>query len=259
MQFALFPIIFLLLSVKYVEILRAIIWSCKKSHYNAFHDLNRVKRTISFISFIKLLNKTKHPNVYFNKDLWRFRPVTKFFRYPILTAVLVVLLLAYAYVLKLDYKVLSVISLIYLLLGILLETIHIVIYRYKFGNMDNYLYATSTRITIFNNKDLFDIRNFIFMYAGLFAEVIMVFSMCYFLLPQEYGLVNNAGEPIQKGFLDLLTYLYFTVAALGTVGFGDVHAGHYSSMVLVTTEMIIGFVLFIIVLSAVMRSNESSH
>lgn len=265
----LFPIAYVLYLIKIIEIALAVIWTFKEGidqSLNRKIEYLKMARGNCFNAICKIFNDLNHPSIHIKeKGLNKTFSVFKnkhIYRFPVLfiaTSFSLILLYLYSslfftFTFSNTFWYISIIALV---LGLILEAGHMVVYRYRFGTNDNVIFALTMQ-----NYDIWDkmyfIRNYFKIYGGIFLLLIFGFATIYSLLPNESGLFYNVcNKPLVFTRLsDYFQYLYFSITTICTVGFGDIYPGHWLSKLFVSLEMICGFGIFIMLLSAVALTSK---
>jgi hypothetical protein len=253
-------IVALVFILKIVKIVMALFWATRNENYILFKSRLSSVSLLTEETFSRIIKETRHPSFYYRANNPFIKKLLNyFFRYPVLSLGLCLCITLFP-VFKLSIpSLLSVTSIVLLFLGVFVETAHMLVYRYYFGSYDNYLYAMSTRKYNFNEDERNFIQNLIIIYGGLWGVVVLSYTFIYYLLPVQFGLINSCGNNIGKGYSDLITYFYFSISTIATVGYGDISAGHIWSQLLVSSEIIVSFILFILLLSAVAKTIGSDR
>jgi len=139
-----------------------------------------------------------------------------------------------------------------LIIGIAVKILQLVMYRYKFGSIDNLLMHLSvpalvTEIILLPRR--FVVQKFIRLFLGTFATLTIAYSALYYSFAKGWiggnYLVNlDDSSPL------LIQTLYFSTATISTVGFGDIHPHGSFLQLLCISEMLVSFCLIIIFITA---------
>lgn len=137
--------------------------------------------------------------------------------------------------------------------GILVKASHLLIYRYKFGVLDNWLLSLSVptmkktvRRQISRRESL---QNFIRIVLSSLGTFLVGYSAIYYciakgMIPGNYLTNVNFESPVS------IQTLYFSAATLLTVGFGDIWPVGPVAQLAVTSEMLVSLLLLVIFVTA---------
>lgn len=138
-----------------------------------------------------------------------------------------------------------------LLFGVWVKAIHLLVYRYKFGAIDNVMQSLSIPWMSSNVNleivELRGIRNFVRIFSTTILVAIFSYAATYYNF-----------EMIKSGSLTGITYkpplsiqaLYFSTATFCTVGFGDVTPSAGLVKLACTSEMILSLTLLVLFVTA---------
>ena len=254
-----FYLILLFLFLKLIEIIRSMIWVVILGELFVKEILPHMQllTTKKLYVFVQKYNYLTWPGntpfTYFFRWLYSkkiFRPIIAIlFRHP--TLVLLLSILTFS----LDDTNYLILSSMFLLVSIWIEPLNRLLHRYMLGTIDNYLVAFSLRVIddklIFPVSPRLFLRRFILLFMALFFVTVVGYAAIYSVLAS--GVLDGNGltnlECQYKNPL-WVQCMYFSVATLCTVGFGDITATGPIAQFVVMTEMLLGFVLLVMLLSA---------
>jgi hypothetical protein len=135
--------------------------------------------------------------------------------------------------------------------GVWVKAIHLLVYRYKFGAIDNVMQSLSIPWMSSNvNLELVELRG-IRNFVRIFPTTILVAIFSYAAIYYKF-------EVIKSGSLKGITYqprlsiqaLYFSTATFCTVGFGDITPATGVVRLACTSEMILSLTLLVLFVTA---------
>ena len=236
--------------------IRCIHWTVTKG--NKFSQTVHSHLKLTNKKFYEILKDNNHPdfpgNSLFTKPIgklynWRVtqRLISLLFRYPTLMFLLSIFAFSNPGITETYFVFVSIFW------GLWLEALHLLIYRYQFGAIDNVMNAFSVRIVtndiIFPSPRRVIVRRFILIYLSTFLTVVISYGALYACLANEFIPGNCLTEINFKNPIWIQT-TYFSTATICTVGFGDIHVRGYIAQLVCTSEMVMGFVILVLLLTA---------
>lgn len=151
-----------------------------------------------------------------------------------------------------------------LLVAIWIEPLNRLLHRYKLGTIDNYLVAFSLRIIddklIFPVSRRLFLRRFILLHIGLFFISVVGYAAIYSNFASGMAKGNGLSNLESLCANPLwVQCLYFSVSTFCTVGFGDVTTTGPLAQLVAITEICLGFVLLVMLLSAFSLSSGQAE
>lgn len=140
-----------------------------------------------------------------------------------------------------------------LIFGVWVKACHLVIYRYKFGSLDNLLQSLSIpRMSASLNLaalELRGVRNFIRIFASTLISSIIAYAAAYYNFAKG-AVPGNSLDGVQYDQPISVQALYFSTSTFCTVGYGDILARGWLVQVTAVTEMILSVTLLILFVTA---------
>lgn len=142
---------------------------------------------------------------------------------------------------------------ILIFIGIWIKAVHLLIYRYRFGVVDNFLLSLSVPIMAEKIANSFSrreaLQRFIRIMISSLTTFLIGYAAIYYVIGKE--IINgNSLEGIDPQAPLCIQTFYFSTATLLTVGFGDINAKGACALLVVTSEMLLGLLLLIIFVTA---------
>lgn len=246
-----------LLFLKLLEMVRCIIWALKDGNKVA-DRIHSILKIITQKKLFDILSQFKHPtfpgNTIFTKWIlklygWKFTWLLSrlLFRFP--TLMLLIATFGFNAQKSMDRYFICFI----LLVGIIIESVHLLVYRYVFGSFDNFLNSFSVRFL--SEEKLFPIpkrvvvRRFILIYLATFLIIVVSYASIYANLAEKF-IENNFLIGINETYSYWIQAIYFSTATVCTVGYGDIKTSGSFSQLINTSEMFVGFILLVLLLTA---------
>lgn len=95
------------------------------------------------------------------------------------------------------------------------------------------------------------LRTGIILLAVMLTAVVVIFALTYVSLSASDP--GNFNVPLDK-----VSSLYFTMAILSTVGFGDIHAQSHAAMIAVMLQMVLGLTLITVMARVLVASTKAA-
>ncbi|MEK6405608.1 MAG: potassium channel family protein [Acidobacteriota bacterium] len=146
-------------------------------------------------------------------------------------------------------------------IGIVVKAVHLLIYRYRFGVMDNLLLSLSVPTMeesvageVSRRKSL---QNFIRIVLSSLATFLVGFSAIYYGIAKGM-IAENYLQGIRTDAPICVQTTYFSAATLLTVGFGDIWPVGPVAQLAVMSEMLVSLLLLVIFVTAFSATVPSS-
>jgi hypothetical protein len=178
------------------------------------------------------------------------RPAKLVFRWPVLMSAQALLILF-----KQQHAV-TIAGCVLLVAGIWSELVQRFLFRLRLGYLDTYIRKigsaslvgqSSPEISTLRDLDL--VADFLLLFGRLVVVVILGYSAVYSAIELNLNPGSFTGD-LGVGPHVILSLLYFSVVTLATVGYGDIVPRTDMARMLVSTEMLSGFVLLILLIAA---------
>lgn len=141
----------------------------------------------------------------------------------------------------------------FLISGVWVKTFHLLIYRYKFGEVDNLLQSLSvprmsSNLTV-SSLGLRGVRNFVRIFPTTLSSAIIGYGAAYYNFSKGAFSGNSLQGIVWDQPLSVQT-LYFSASTFCTVGYGDIFARGWLVQLTVVTEMILSLTLLVLFITA---------
>lgn len=138
-----------------------------------------------------------------------------------------------------------------LLFGVWVKAIHLLVYRYKFGAIDNLMQSLSipqmSQQIDLELPELRGVRNFVRVFSSTILVAIFSYAAVYYNVAKIASGSLHGIDWMQPLWIQTL---YFSATTFCTVGFGDIYPAHYGLKLITTSEMVLSLALLVLFITA---------
>jgi hypothetical protein len=141
-----------------------------------------------------------------------------------------------------------------LVAGVWLQLLQRFVFRLRLGYLDSYFRVIGARslrpehsnpLEPLHDLDL--VSDFVLLFVRLVGMVILGYAAVYSAL---HRIAPGAFGDLGEGIMADLSLIYFSVATIATVGYGDIVPKTLAARALVTSEILAGFALLVLLITS---------